>query len=333
MKKRLFLRGWGNHGDFYSLVESMPTKPDEIYIMAPEEVTPSCVYSDRSYSNQRKVIQNYKMLVEFVQQHNIILYVILGQPHDDRYNQTPTFFWNDYFMFSVAHQQLPLPEYTAPTKPFISLNGRVTTTRCRFVDHFYKYGLFNKGYFSFSNNGYANPNFECYNWKYWNKPELFFLDDLSTMEENNLNPNFTIPPQYFDSVFSFGSETKEHLVFVTEKTYLPIYFKKPFLLYAAKGQYAYLKSQGFKLFENLIDYSFDNIDTHYARADAITYQMKRLSEMNIDTLIENTREVCDYNYNVMMEKIKIKNIDNNIKRIISICDTDEYDMYKSILRL
>lgn len=332
MKKKIFLRGWEDYGNFYDYIESLNTYPDEIYIMTPEEVTPSCVYLDHNVGRQHIVMQSYKILLEFTQQHNIKLYIILGQSHDDRYNQTHTFFWNDYFMYWVAYENLSLPEYKKPTNPFISLNGRVTTGRCRFIDHFYKYDLFDKGYMSFSNNGYSNPHFECYKWKYWSKPELFFLDDLSMMEENNMNPNFTIPPEYFDSVFSFGSETKEHLVFVTEKTYLPIYFKKPFLLYAGKGQYAFLKSQGYELFENIIDYSFDDIEDNDERADAIAYQMKILTELDIDTLIEKTKNVCEHNYNTMMKKIKRKNIDKNIKRIISMCDTDEYDHYKSVLK-
>lgn len=324
MKKRLFLRGWGDYGDFYSLVENMSKKPDEIYIMTPEEVTPSCVYSDLHWTMQELVMKDYQTLVQYTSKNNIKIYIVLGQAYDDRYSATLTYFWNDYFLYRVMNRNLEKSSHV-PIKPFISLNGRITTGRCRFIDHFYKYNMFDKGYMSISNNGNLNVDFSVYRWKYWKDPSLFFIDKIDLKDGN---PAFKIIPEYFDGYFSFGSETKEHLVFVTEKTYLPIYFKKPFLLYAGKGQYAFLKSQGFKLFENIVDYSFDNIEDHDERADAIVYQMKCITEIDLQTLIDKTKDTCEYNYKKMVEIYNKKDFNQNIKRIINLCDTDEYDVYK-----
>ena len=45
--------------------------------------------------------------------------------------------------------------------------------------------------------------------------------------------------------------------FVTEKTFKPIEFQHPFMIYGQQGTLSYLRSQGFETFENLFDESYD----------------------------------------------------------------------------
>jgi len=66
-----------------------------------------------------------------------------------------------------------------------------------------------------------------------------------------------------ETVFYYN---KLHL---TEKIFKPIVSKQPFMLLAAPGNLAYLKSYGFKTFDTLIDESYDNIQDPDLRIEAI----------------------------------------------------------------
>jgi|688.fasta_scaffold288136_1 hypothetical protein len=60
---------------------------------------------------------------------------------------------------------------------------------------------------------------------------------------------------------------------LTEKIFKPIVSKQPFMLLAAPGNLAYLKSYGFKTFDSVIDESYDTIQDNDARIDAVTKQL------------------------------------------------------------
>jgi hypothetical protein len=60
---------------------------------------------------------------------------------------------------------------------------------------------------------------------------------------------------------------------LTEKIFKPIVSKQPFMLLAAPGNLAYLKSYGFKTFDLVIDESYDNILDNDARIEAVVDQL------------------------------------------------------------
>lgn len=91
-------------------------------------------------------------------------------------------------------------------------------------------------------------------------------------------------------------QDKLHL---TEKVFKPIVAKRPFLLAAAPGNLAYLKSYGFKTFDRWIDESYDAETDHYVRIEKITTELARLCAMDSQTLKnmhKEMQEVLDYNF-------------------------------------
>jgi hypothetical protein len=70
-----------------------------------------------------------------------------------------------------------------------------------------------------------------------------------------------------ETVFYYN---KLHL---TEKIFKPIVSKQPFMLLAAPGNLAYLKSYGFKTFDSVIDESYDAIQDPDQRIDAVVDQL------------------------------------------------------------
>lgn len=91
-------------------------------------------------------------------------------------------------------------------------------------------------------------------------------------------------------------QDKLHL---TEKVFKPIVAKRPFILAAAPGNLAYLKSYGFKTFDRWIDESYDQETDHYIRIEKITEQIANLCAMDRSALEQTyleMQEVLEYNF-------------------------------------
>jgi hypothetical protein len=92
-------------------------------------------------------------------------------------------------------------------------------------------------------------------------------------------------------------DTKLHL---TEKIFKPIVAKRPFILVAAPGNLAYLKSYGFKTFDRWIDESYDQEQDHYIRIEKITSEIAKLCELSptaLKAMHIEMQEVLEYNFN------------------------------------
>lgn len=96
-----------------------------------------------------------------------------------------------------------------------------------------------------------------------------------------------------ETVFYYN---KLHL---TEKIFKPIVARRPFMLAAAPGNLAYLRSYGFETFDRWIDESYDNIQDPDQRLQAIVDQTQRLCSMNRAELQDMHREmqpVLEHNF-------------------------------------
>ena len=92
-------------------------------------------------------------------------------------------------------------------------------------------------------------------------------------------------------------DNKLHL---TEKVFKPIVSRRPFFLVASPGNLAYLKSYGFKTFDQWIDESYDSEPDHYTRIEKITAELARLCAMDKQALKQmhaEMQEILDYNFN------------------------------------
>jgi hypothetical protein len=108
-------------------------------------------------------------------------------------------------------------------------------------------------------------------------------------------------PRGIDAFWHIVTETvfyydKLHL---TEKIFKPIVSKQPFMLLAAPGNLAYLKSYGFKTFDSVIDESYDLIQDDNERIDSVVAQMKwycNLSQEEKSRVIERLAPILEYNF-------------------------------------
>jgi hypothetical protein len=167
---------------------------------------------------------------------------------------------------------------------FSNYNGRARLHRCMMIDLLAKYNLLDIGNISWN-----DLNTHNYIFKYWNK-QIIKLEDDYTQEKNNL---FDIPDdKYKLSTFDLVSETSMDLLFYTEKTWKPILREKAFIIFGAPGINMKLKEYGYRLFENVIDYSFDSIIDPLERAEAIAIQLKGLSKHDPEQIhLQLTKDV------------------------------------------
>ena len=104
-----------------------------------------------------------------------------------------------------------------------------------------------------------------------------------------------------DSFWHIVTETvfyydKLHL---TEKIFKPIVSKQPFMLLAAPGNLAYLKSYGFKTFDSVIDESYDSIQDNDLRTEAVVRQLHwycNLTPGEKTDIIRQLEPIIDYNF-------------------------------------
>ena len=108
-------------------------------------------------------------------------------------------------------------------------------------------------------------------------------------------------PKDIDAFWHVVTETvfyydKLHL---TEKIFKPIVSKQPFMLLAAPGNLAYLKSYGFKTFDSVIDENYDNIVDNDLRTEAVVDQLHwycNLAPGEKADIIRQLEPIIDYNF-------------------------------------
>ena len=86
---------------------------------------------------------------------------------------------------------------------------------------------------------------------------------------------------------------------LTEKIFKPIVSKQPFMLLAAPGNLAYLKSYGFKTFDSVIDETYDTIQDNDLRTEAVIDQLHwycNLTPGEKTDVIKQLEPIIDYNF-------------------------------------
>lgn len=94
---------------------------------------------------------------------------------------------------------------------------------------------------------------------------------------------------------------------LTEKVFKPIVAQRPFILAAAPGNLAYLRSYGFHTFDRWIDESYDSIVDPDQRLQAIVDQVKKiccLSQQQQKTMHAEMLSVLQHNFNHFFNQFK-----------------------------
>lgn len=157
-------------------------------------------------------------------------------------------------------------------------------------------------------------------------PELLKMvedaDDVKNLpalyvDTEDLNTNWVdITPSlnkfYEDTYFSVVSETtfyskekSQSSRFLTEKTFKTIVMKHPFVLISIPRSLEVLRKLGYKTFSPYIDESYDHETDDHKRMLMILAEIERLCNLNeqeLETFLNVTRDICEYNFNVLYSK-------------------------------
>ena len=115
---------------------------------------------------------------------------------------------------------------------------------------------------------------------------------------------------------------------LTEKIFKPIVSKQPFMLLAAPGNLAYLKSYGFKTFDSVIDESYDTIKDDNERINAVVAQMKwycNLSPKEKSRVVERLTPIVEHNFQHFYGEFKEIITDELLTNTKTLFNTLNYD--------
>jgi len=142
----------------------------------------------------------------------------------------------------------------------------------------------------------------------------------SLVFENKFLPNDSLDqryynPNWYDSTyFSLVVETHQATttdIFLTEKTFKPIMYGHPFLLFAQPKSLDLLKRNGFKTYSNLFNENYDNIYNLTDRIEALLANIDNFSIKNWEISQSITQDNLDifYNRDVVTSRLNKELID------------------------
>ena len=331
-----YLNVWAfHHEDFKFLVDAVESKDvTAVVLLAAEEYHFNPFFHD---------LETFKVFKGFCNSHNTKLTVITGCNTSDRFGYKynilnyrdnmiswETFFAHQTVERSLATKRMPLGYNNTINKHFISLNGRAHPHRCMFLDYMYKEDLFQHGYVSFHN--FENLEY-LYEFKHWNPTPLKF--DMAFESSSDGMVDHMIPPiEFKDALFSVICESTVNVQFLTEKTYIPIWNRRPVLIYGHPKANLYLKSLGFELFDEVIDYSFDAIEDDEERCIEFMKQVKQLCSYNINDLRKQLMPKIHRNWLTLINILGNKKTRNRIERHLP-ADTnhEQVNGYRNMLNI
>jgi len=332
-----FLWGTSFPEHVYDMMKNQK-KPKGFYVVGPEEWEPVMLFSDPMH---------YESFKSYVKEHNIDFKIIAGAVNDKKFNPNyayagekpfenhPTYFAHAIIYHAVTNGVQPYGIKTKKIqKLFTSLNGRPHRWRCEFVDTMYEHGMFDEGYVSWHelDKDEHFPDY-AYEWKHWTPRIINF--DINWNRSDGMKDLFLPPNEFKTSAISLISESNTKCLFYTEKTFVPIFHQRPFVIYGAPYANTYLKNMGFEIFENIIDYSFDSILDDTERCQAYFKEVAKLKDMQYNEIVESTHARVQHNYNRMIEIVENKEyVSDTWNQITTNCKEHQYlSNYYNILNI
>lgn len=258
------------------------------------------------------------------------IYIVFGFEDVHYYKETESFenieflFWPTFLLHFTYYWLFPyysdnidkIKINTDFKKLFVSYNNKPHYHRCLMIDKLYEHELLDKGNVSWceiSDNNWSRG----YVFKHW-KEEKKTIDEFKRNQLDD-RTDFLLNNESF---LFLVTESTTDCEFITEKTFKPILIEQPFLCVASKNQNTILKKYGFKLYDEIFDYSFDVEDSLEKRVDGVIKNIKNLEGKDLNAEYDSLREKIIYNKKVALEiinndthipkKLKEIYIDNNL---------------------
>jgi hypothetical protein len=189
-------------------------------------------------------------------------------------------------------------------KLYINYNNRPRIHRKIMMDVLCKENLLNDGFNSwneYSNNHNGTDIITSTNYKTecWEE-KIMNLDDYKS-KNKNYSEEHSHTLLYPNALFSLVGETSMDIPYVTEKTYRCFFFKQPFIAYGAKRQNKEILKYGFKIFDNIIDYSFDDEPDNLKRFELLVNELKKFKNKDYNQIYNQIEPILEHNRNRVYE--------------------------------
>ena len=241
--------------------------------------------------------------------------------------------WPTFFFFNVLNSCLASKLYIPQNsieKKFLVLVNRTSSREYRSIlmDEFARFGILSNSFYS-----WLNPS--NYSFKYFDNKQAC-LDTELTIEygfDTSVYKSINVPliPAKFVSKVEWNlvletiryDGTWRSFNFVSEKSVNAIYSKKPFLIFGVPGANKFLKDMGFDIFDDLIDYDFDNEHSLEIRIQKFVKEVIKINNLsNIDF-----SDRCHKNFKRIFEIVK-----NKLKNPNSTVDKHFLDLFDEYLK-
>ena len=198
-------------------------------------------------------------------------------------------------------------------KLFNTLNLGVRPARVILLDNLYKHNLFEYGDISWNHITTDGPFIHMgLEFKHWKETRLKLdLDSIEPSSEEQIHDTHLWTDYYLESKCLFTVQTesivrdsRSELHFLSEKTWKPLILGQPFITIGSPHYYKYLQSFGFKLYDEIIDYSFDEISDNETRIEQIVIELSKLKDKNYNELYSLIKEKVEYNRNLAISITK-----------------------------
>jgi hypothetical protein len=202
---------------------------------------------------------------------------------------------DDELLFRFRNSEIPAVEYHENNrdKKFTALVRMHKYWRANIMSTIWQQRLDNDGYFAYGNEITADETEEDNPIEVDNYVGLrertrifisglpFVADTLNSDDHNNhtiaVNEHFS--NSYLNIVIESHMDVdKSEGVLLTEKTFKPIKNAQPFVIFGAKGSLQTLRELGYKVFDDVFDNRYDNIENTYERFMALIKLVTNLLE-------------------------------------------------------
>lgn len=189
-------------------------------------------------------------------------------------------------------------------KPFVCLNNRVTSYRCKMMESLARNNLIDSGYVSWLktlDDKIYDDIFEYFD----NKP--IYLNKQKVIDHKSSISEIINEEEYFKGFVNIIPEGEVWLKDLSEKTFYAILHKKPFLILGAPRIHKKLQELGFLLYDDIFDYTFDDKEDVDKRISGIIANLKAIKNKDYNSLYRKMLPKLEFNYNKFIEILEDKN--------------------------
>lgn len=255
-------------------------------------------------------IDFFKNILQELENNNIKLEIWLGN-FDEKYNNylnslhdnISVINWNKLVLYlSYNLYKSNDIQNQCYDKLYINLNNKSRYHRCLLVDQLAKHNLMDYGNISWLNKQDLDT-VKHFNFQYFNNA-------TKILDTDEILSNHPIISRYistsFINLYGEFTESEIEVIDISEKTWLSLLYKKPFLAVASKGFYNQLTKLGFDLYDEIFDYEFDNRPKLEDRISGVVDNLISLKDLNYEELYDKIAGKIEYNQKILFNLLNDK---------------------------